>query len=524
MKTTTHLKLALIAATLALSACGSGRSSNVAPGASVQAAGAGAGSGGETTGQVSLEITVVPPGVQCIQINATGSTTVSQTFSVTPGAGTVGSLSLGELPIGQVAITGAAFNVACGSIAGAQPSWVADKQTVTIQGGVITSLTITFRPDNAVTGTANFVGNVVQVAEAYSEIQLVLSDGTVRAAGVVFNNGLISDPVFATVPGLSSVVQVALPPVPANQSVNFGWEYALLNNGTVESWGGWNSNGELGNGTTFTSASPSPVMNLTSVTQLVAGGNGQGGHACALESNDTLWCWGLNNYGQVGNAAATDAGPIPNVTAPVRVNYFAGVVSVAAGGTHTCALAVSGFFNLYCWGNNTFGQLGNNTTNSTTSPTNSTFVSAVVQVVLSQNSTCALHPDGSVSCWGENGDYYEVGIGSGTNYFATPQLLSLTNVQQLAAADNTFCARKSDGTVWCWGRGDLGQIGDGLVVTHSSPVQVRGLPASISITGGGENFCSTGADSTIECWGSNTYGLLGNNANQSAWVPQPIMP
>jgi hypothetical protein len=210
MKTTILKQLVYLASCLALASCSSASRS------------------GEPTGQASLAITTVPPDVMCIQITVSGSSIVTQTFPVTPDEGTVDSLSLGELPLGQDTVTGAAYGVDCDSIDTAQPTWVADKQIANIQGGVVTSLTMTFRPDNPVTGTANFVGNVVNLAAGLSAIAAVLSDGTVDAAGDLYNG--YNSTTFGPVSGLSGIAKIA-------PSLAYDWNCALLKAGAAECWG-----------------------------------------------------------------------------------------------------------------------------------------------------------------------------------------------------------------------------------------------------------------------------------------------
>jgi alpha-tubulin suppressor-like RCC1 family protein len=452
---------------------------------------------------VSLAITTVPPGVQCIQITATGSYTVSQNFPATPDAGTAGALSLGELPLGSVAITGQAFNAACAGIGSQQPSWVADKQVVTLHEGVITWLTMTFRPDNPVTATPNFVGNVVQVAVGAASIAAVLSDGTVEAAGNFA--GLYNAPVFGVVPGLSNVAQIA-------SSLSDFWHCALLKNGTVVCWGS-NNYGQLGNGTTTSSTSaPVPVTGLTNVVQLSAGGD----HACAVQSGGNLYCWGNNTNGQIGNNATT------NVLAPVQVPLSTGsnpVLGVSCGGFHTCAVNIYGF--VYCWGANGFGQIGNNTTTEAHAPVDlypETF--EYVQLALGYQHTCGLRADGSVFCWGAN-PYGGLGTGN-FNSALVPTQAMISNAQQIAPALYNTCARRSDGTVWCWGSDYNGTNGDGTGASASTPLQVPGLPPSTGIAAASFTVCSVGSDLSIECWGDNSYGQLGNGTMIEGFLPAPL--
>jgi hypothetical protein len=479
----------------ALLSCGSGSTGD--PGA------AHGGPASTGAGQVTLDITVVPPGVQCIQITATGSYTVTQNFAATPDAGTVGSLSLGELPLGSVAITGQAYNVACASIASQQPSWVATPQVVTLAPGVVSPLTITFHPDNPVTGTPDFVGNVAQVAPGYGQLAVVFTDGTVQVAGQV--SGIYFAEAFGAFPGLSNVAQYAY-------SDDDNWGCVLLKNGTVQCFGTTNGNGQLGNGTTTPSTTPVQVTGLTSVMQICAGF----GHACALQSSGTVSCWGANFDGQLGNNSTT------NSSVPVTASLGGSATSIACGGYHSCAIVNAVYANVQCWGYNAYGQLGNNSTTNSSVGVTANGLGGITQLALGFQSSCALRADGSPFCWGYNFDG-ELGLGNTTNA-GQPARVGLTGVLQLASTLNSACARRSDGTVWCWGYDNLGAVGDGTAaVAVTSPVQVLGaLPPSASISAGNNTACSLGTDQSLECWGENNQGQLANGTVSSAFVPTPV--
>jgi alpha-tubulin suppressor-like RCC1 family protein len=493
--------LAFAAGSAALSSCSSGPSSPPSPNSS-----SGHGAGTEPTGAVTLAITIVPPGVQCIQVTAAGSFTVTQSFAATPDAGAAGSLALGALPLGSVTITGQAFNTPCSMIASQTPSWVAVPQTVVLAEGVVTSLTLTFRPDNQVTGTPTFVGNVAQIAPGNNTIALVMSDGTVEAAGNLAGNAV--GPAFGTAFNFTNIAQLA-------PSISDFWACATLKNGTAACTGAVASFGQLGNGTTTPTASLVTVSGLSNVVQVAAGDE----HACAELSSNQVWCWGNNGNGELGNNTIT------NATTPVQVTGIGmgtGTVpsSVSCGAFHTCAIAAGV---VWCWGFNGFGQLGNNTTTDSHVPVQlSNLGAGITQLALGDDHTCALRADGSVFCWGDNGSG-QLGQGNQTNLLA-PTKVPITNVVQIGAGNSFTCARRGDGTVWCWGFDFSGEVGDGTAqFTVLSPVQVVGLPPSASLSVGAFDSCSVGTDLSIECWGYNSFGQLGNGTNGTpAFVPTPI--
>ena len=271
-------------------------------------------------------------------MTATGTSIVSQSFAVDPGASSV-SLALGELPLGSVSISGQAFNVACASTAGISPSYVADPQTTILKAGLVTNLTMTFRPDNPVGATANFVGNVVDVEVGGEETYFLMSDGTVHASGIT---GLTTSTTVVAEPWLANVAQI---------SGGYASSCAVLTNGTVECWGS-NSYGQLGNGTTVSTTTPVAVTGITNAVQVSVGG----WHACAVLATGAVECWGYNGQERLGNAAGEGS------SIPVAANVaWGGTTRVALGSNSTCSISGSEGY-VYCWGSNTYGQLGNNTT------------------------------------------------------------------------------------------------------------------------------------------------------------------
>jgi alpha-tubulin suppressor-like RCC1 family protein len=168
---------------------------------------------------------------------------------------------------------------------------------------------------------------------------------------------------------------------------------AVTGSGTLECWGD-GTDGDLGNGMTSQSNAPVPVNGVTNVTKLALGA----AHTCALEQSGALYCWGLNSSGQLGNASMQEA------SSPVPVSGFdaGAIVDVVAGIQHTCALVQAGA--VYCWGDNSYGQLGQGNfdlANSATPLLVPSLSSGVTQISAGYQHTCALRR-GRVLCWGFN--------------------------------------------------------------------------------------------------------------------------
>jgi alpha-tubulin suppressor-like RCC1 family protein len=463
-------------------------------------------SGDERLGQVSLAITTVPSGVQCVQVTVTGPPTVTKTFSVTSGTSTIGSLSLGNVTLGSDTISGQAYTVPCASIGSNAPAWIANGQTVTIAAGVITPVTMTFRPNNPVTATSSFVGNIAQIAIGANSITVVFSDGTIEANGVDAA-GLFSQHSFGILSSPTNVAQFV---------AGSGWDCIVLKNGVTQC-AGTNSQAQLGDGTLTSRATLAPLLNPPLLGQVTAGQS----HSCGLDPTGDVWCWGSNTFGQVGLTAGVQ--PFN----PVQFNLNE-VTSLAAGGFHSCAIQQGG---VVCWGYNAFGQLGINSTVTTALPTTSLYnngapLDGMVQIVAGLYHTCALRADGLLFCWGDNNNGQ---IGNGTvNESPLATQVPLSGVAQVAASSNTTCARLTNGTVWCWGNDVAGACGDGNGKSNAfdwnlSPVQVVGLPLSASLWAGNSGaFCSGGVDQSLQCWGANVNFASTVGVPVNAFVPVPV--
>jgi len=263
---------------------------------------------------------------------------------------------------------------------------------------------------------------------------------------------------------------------------------ALRSNGTVWAWG-HNDWGRLGNGTNIISSDvPVPVSNLTGVTAVAA----SYGHSLALKSDGTVWAWGRNFEGQLGNGTST------NSNVPVQVSNLTGVIAVAAGGGHSLALKSDGA--VWAWGQNDSGQLGNGTSTNSNVPVQVSNLTGVIAVAAGGGHSLALKSDGTVWAWGQN-------------VFVPVQVSNLTGVVGIADGWGHSLALKSDGTVWAWGQNDSGELGNGTFVSSNVPVQVSNLTSVVGIATGGYHSLARKSDGTVWAWGRNTYGELGNGTN-----------
>ena len=193
--------------------------------------------------------------------------------------------------------------------------------------------------------------------------------------------------------------------------------------------------------------------------------------ACAVTAGGGVECWGGNSAGELGNNSTT------NSSVPVQVSGLTGVTAVSVGGDSSCAVTAGG--GVECWGDNAYGELGNNSTTNSSVPVQvSGLTSGVTAVSVGQASACAVTAGGGVECWGTNiGNNSTTTQCSGSPCSLTPvQVTGLTSgVTAVSAGVGFACALTAGGGVWCWGDNEFGQLGNNSTTGSSVPVQVAGL-------------------------------------------------
>ena len=254
---------------------------------------------------------------------------------------------------------------------------------------------------------------------------------------------------------------------------------ALKSDGTVWAWG-QNSLGQLGNGTVISSSTPVQVVGLTDVKAISAGGQ----HNLALKNDGTVWSWGWNDYGQLGDNMFADR------TVPVQVIGLTDVKAIAAG--YSFSLALKDDESLWSWGYNGNGQLGigsasthwNGIPLQVLNEDNTGYLDNVKAIAAGGMHSLVLKNDGTVWAWGSN-VFNSLGDGTGgpdTDRYLPVQVVAgesggvyLNDVKEIAAGTWHSVAVKNDGTVWTWGMNDHGQIGNGTAgpsTKKNAPVQV----------------------------------------------------
>lgn len=232
------------------------------------------------------------------------------------------------------------------------------------------------------------------------------------------------------------------------------------------------------------------------------------GHTCAIRSDRTAWCWGHNDYGQLGD------GSFINRRVPVQVGSDSDWLSVSANaGVGTCAVKTDG--TAWCWGNNVYGGLGDGTTENKPTPVQVGMDSNWKSVTAGQVNSCGLRTDGTAWCWGDN----NVGqLGPDTSTFLkypTPRQVGTdTDWESLTVGGSNMCGIRTGGSGWCWGYNYHGQLGGDIPAREPKPVLAGGSEWS-NLAIGNSHICGvTTPDGYVGCWGWNQDGQAGSGTNE----------
>jgi alpha-tubulin suppressor-like RCC1 family protein len=304
----------------------------------------------------------------------------------------------------------------------------------------------------------------------------------------------------------------------------------LAEDGQAFCWG-TNGSGQLGTGDTTDSLLPRPVDTSGALQgkKLIIIDLGSS-HGCGLDADGVVYCWGANMFGQLGNGTTTNTAlPTPVSAGAATGERF---VDLDTGSNSTCAVAASG--RAYCWGVNDYGQLGNGTKINSSVPVGvSTATSLankrVVQVDVGQYHTCAVDSDRVAHCWG-SGTTGRLGDGLNTDTsrpvaVSTATALSGRKIATITAGVQHSCSADSSGRVACWGFNGNMQIGDGTNLTRSTPTAVLtngllGPERVFAVDVDTFSTCSLAESGHAFCWGA---GPLGDGTSSQSGAPVKVV-
>lgn len=332
-----------------------------------------------------------------------------------------------------------------------------------------------------------------------------------------------------------------------------GESACTVNGGALRCWGA-NTHGQVGDGTTVARSRPTRVGSAGDWTKVSTGGS----HACGIRGTGTLWCWGLNNFGQLGDGSrttrrtpvqvgtATDWDHVSaswqttcatnqqqqafcwglnntrqlgtgstagSLTTPALVTGSARWRTVFAGGLSTCGVQADG--SAWCWGDNTFGQLGHGGTTDRSVPTRTGLSGGWVGMSVGWTQTCGWRSDGVALCWGDNRSG-QLGTG-GTRASLVPTALPGSGWTGVSTGNAQSCGVRSDGT-FCWGANAMGQLGNGTRTASPAPVRVGGTGGT-AVAAGWQFGCVTRGGGQA-CWGLNHVGQVGDASTTTR--PSPV--
>ena len=285
---------------------------------------------------------------------------------------------------------------------------------------------------------------------------------------------------------------------------------ALMKDGSLYTWGG-NYHGQIGDRSTTSRSRPVKITDSNvagylkeySVSKIAMGWI----HSAAVTQDGSLYVWGSNGSGQIGDGTTTDRRSLP-------VKVMENVAEVSLGSYHSAAVTRDG--NLYMWGSNDMGQIGDGTTTNRSRPVK--IMENIAEVSLGYDYSAAITRDGSLYLWGCN-PYGQIGDGTITKRNRPVKVME--NVAEVSLGEYHSAAVTRDGNLYMWGYNSSGQIGDGTTVKISRPKRIAQNIAHVSL--GSYHSAAVTRDGSLYVWGNNSNGQIGDGTTTNRSRPVKIM-
>ena len=436
------------------------------------------------------------PAVQVAVDDAQGNTVTTATTSITlaigvnPGSGTLAGTT-------TVAAVNGVASFANLSINNRGTGYTLTASATTLTGATSNSFNIGLMFAKVSAGYGGFVCGVTPAQAAYC--------WGYNGYGQLGNGTLVSSTTALTVSGGLTFASVS-----AGVAATCGVTPA----GAAYCWG-HNGRGELGNGTRINSSTPVAVSG--GLTFAVVSSSSSFNFTCGVTTAGAAYCWGDNNYGELGNGTTDAFGQNPTTT-PGPVSGGLTFASVSAGNGFACGVTTTGA--AYCWGANGDGALGNGTTTASATPVAVSGGLTFASVIVGYFGACGVTTDGAAYCWGANG-LGQLGNGT-TTASATPVPVSggLTFTTVSGGLYSFTCGVTTAHAAYCWGSNFYGQLGNGGMGSASTtPVAVSGGLSFASVIAGYFSACGVTTTGGAYCWGNNPNGELGNGTTTPSTTP-----
>lgn len=450
--------------------------------------------------------------------NGTALANAPVVFSISAGglaAGGNATLLLGQLPVrtnaagqaiayytlpsseGTVAISVQAGN-ATASVS-ATATWIPAVPVLSISGGTFTTqrrvLATCATPDARIHYTLDGTDPTSSSPSIASGENILVDRSATLKTRAIRASGHASPVVSAAfkITGMVSAV--------------YGVTRILKSDGTVWGWG-QNWAGHLGDGSAG-SVKKTPVK-ATALSGIVSIASRNYWTGFALDENGSLWAWGYNSYGQLGDGTTLER------KTPVKLSTISGVKAFATGSYHSLALTQDG--SVYAWGSGLYGQLGSGSIMFNRYPARVAGLSNVIAIACGEYHSVALTQSGAIYAWGYNKGG-QLGDGTLINRLSPTLIGSLSGIQAISAGAYHTLAMSTNGTVYAWGQNKSGQLGDGTNQNRPLPVPVAGLSGVATLQAGAYSSFAIQSDGKVRAWGANWYGQLGDLTARDRWSP-----